>query len=69
MGSVERKQTNSRQGSGWLWLPLIVGLILGFTVTVMTDQWWWTTIGVLVGAVFGAVSSGKLRRPGSRADR
>ncbi|MET0758402.1 MAG: hypothetical protein ABWY39_10855 [Mycobacterium sp.] len=54
---MARKQTSS----GWLWLPVIFGLIIGVTVTAMTDQWWWTTVGVLVGAAVGALSAGKLR--------
>ena len=62
--AIGRKQTCSTQSSGWLWLPVIFGLIIGATVTAMTDQWWWTTVGVLVGAAVGAVSAGKLRSAG-----
>jgi uncharacterized protein YgiB involved in biofilm formation len=59
---MARKQTNTKQSGGWLWMPLMIGLIIGVAVTAMTDQWWWSTVGVLVGAAFGAVSAGKLRR-------
>ena len=34
---------------------LIIGLIIGVTVAAMTDQWWWSTVGVLAGATMGAV--------------
>jgi hypothetical protein len=50
---MARKRTNSKQETGWLWLPLIIGLIIGVTVAAMTDQWWWSTVGVLGGAAFG----------------
>ncbi len=53
-----RKQTSSTQSSRWLWLPAIFGVIIGATVTAMTDQWRWTTVGVLVGAAVDAVSAG-----------
>jgi Phosphatidylethanolamine-binding protein len=33
---VARKQMNSKQEAGWLWLPLIIGLIIGVTVAAMT---------------------------------
>jgi hypothetical protein len=44
---------------------LIIGLIIGVTVAGMTGQWWWSTVGVLVGAAVGAIGAGKLRWPGS----
>jgi hypothetical protein len=37
---MARKQMNSKQAAGWLWLPLIIGLIFAVTVAAMTDQWW-----------------------------
>ena len=43
-----RKQTSSKQSSGWLCLPVIFGLIIGATATAMTAQWW-STVGVLIG--------------------
>ncbi len=52
---------NSKQEAGWLWLPLIIGLIFGVTVAAMTDQWWWSTVGVLGGAAFGWVGYAKTR--------
>ncbi len=58
---MARKQTN-QQSSGWLWIPLIIGLIIGGAVAATTDQWWWTTVGVLLGAAFGAIAAGKLGR-------
>ena len=65
MGQVARKQLNSKQEASWLWLPLIIGLIIGVTVAGSTGHWWWSTVGVLVGAAVGAVGAGKLRWPGS----
>ncbi len=59
---MARRQLNTKQEATWLWMPLIIGLIIGVTVAAMTDQWWWSTVGVLVGAAVGAVSAGKLRR-------
>ncbi len=50
---MTRKQMNSKQEAGWLWTPLIIGLIIGVSVAAMTDQWWWSTAGVLGGAAFG----------------
>ena len=29
VGWMPRKQMNSKQGAGWLWVPLIIGLIIG----------------------------------------
>jgi 1,4-dihydroxy-2-naphthoate octaprenyltransferase len=58
---VARKQMNSKQEAGWLWLPLIIGLIIGVTVAAMTDQWCWSTVGVLGGAAFGWVSYARMR--------
>ena len=56
-----RKQTNSKQEAGWLWLPLIIGLIIGVTVAAITDKWWWSTVGLLGGAAFGRVSYTRMR--------
>lgn len=41
--------------NGRLWYPLIIGLILGVGVATPTGQWWWSTVGVLVGAAVGGV--------------
>jgi hypothetical protein len=62
---MARKQMNSKQEAGWLWMPLIIGLIIGVTVAAMTGQWWWSTAGVVLGALSGAIGAGKLRWPGS----
>ena len=56
---------NSKQEESWLWVPLIIGLIIGVTVAGMTGQWWWSTVGVLAGAAVGAAGAGKLRWPDS----
>jgi len=32
---MARKQMNSKE-AGWLWLPLIIGLVIGVTVAAMT---------------------------------
>jgi hypothetical protein len=45
-----------------LWIPLIIGLILGATVAAMTNQWWWATIGALLGAGFGMIGTARSRR-------
>jgi hypothetical protein len=58
---MARKQMNSRQEASWLWVSLIIGLIIGVTVAGMTGQWWWSTVGVLVGAAFGWASYSRLR--------
>jgi hypothetical protein len=57
---MARKQMNSKQEAGWLRLPLIIGLIIGVTVAATTDQWWWSTVGVLGGAAFGWVGHSRL---------
>ncbi|ODQ95820.1 hypothetical protein [Mycolicibacterium holsaticum] len=59
---MARKQLTTKQEANWLWMPLIIGLIIGVTVAAMTDQWWWSTVGVLAGAAVGAISAAKLRR-------
>ncbi|MCV7224216.1 hypothetical protein [Mycolicibacterium elephantis] len=59
---MARRQLNTKQEATWLWMPLIIGLVLGVTLAAMTDHWWWSTVGVLAGAAVGAVSAGKLRR-------
>ena len=41
--------------NGRLWVPLIIGLILGVAVATPTGQWWWSTVGVLLGAATGGV--------------
>jgi len=56
-----RKQTNSKQEAGWLWLPLIIGLIIGVAVGTVTDHWWRSTVGVLGGAAFGWVGFSRTR--------
>jgi len=55
---MARGQATSRQASTWsfFYLPLIVGLIIGATVASMTDQWWWATVGAVVGAAVGEVA-------------
>jgi hypothetical protein len=59
---MARKQMNSKQEAGWLWTPLIIGLIIGVTVAATTDQWWWPrTVGVLGGAAFGWVGYARAR--------
>jgi hypothetical protein len=52
---------NSKQEAGWLWTPLIVGLIIGVTVAAVTDQWLWSTAGVLGGAAFGWIGYARTR--------
>jgi len=58
---MERKQTNTKQEAGWLWLPLMIGLIIGVAVGTVTDHWWWSTVGVLGGAAFGWVGYSRTR--------
>jgi hypothetical protein len=55
VAQMARKQMNSKQEAGWLWLPLIIGLMIGVTAAATTDHWWWSTVGVLGGAAFGWV--------------
>ena len=52
---------NSKQEAGWLWLPLMIGLIIGVAVGTVTDHWWWSTVGVLGGAAFGWVGYARTR--------
>jgi hypothetical protein len=54
------------RSNGWLYLPLIIGLALGAGVATMTGQWWWTTVGVLLGALTGTVSA--LKMGGRKSD-
>src|SRR4029078_2008357 len=60
---MARKQMNSKQAAGWLWLALIIGLIFAVTVAAMTDQWWWSTVGLLGGA---ALAGWVTQRPARR---
>jgi hypothetical protein len=57
---------NRPRSNGWLYLPLIIGLAIGAGVATMTGQWWWTTIGVLLGALAGTVSA--LKMSGRKSD-
>jgi uncharacterized protein (DUF58 family) len=59
---MAHKQTNTEQKETWLWLPLIVGLIIGVTLAAMTGLWWWSTVGVLVGAAVGWLDTGRPRK-------
>jgi hypothetical protein len=58
VGTVTREQTTSKQDSAWsyFYLPLIVGLVIGSAVAAVTDQWWWATIGAVLGAAAGEVT-------------
>jgi uncharacterized protein (DUF2062 family) len=53
---------NSKQEASWLWTPLIIGLIIGATVAAVTGHWWWSTVGVLVGAGVGYMGYAKTTR-------
>jgi uncharacterized membrane-anchored protein YhcB (DUF1043 family) len=55
---MTREQTTSKQDSAWsfFYLPLIVGLIIGAAVASATDQWWWATLGAVLGAAVGEVA-------------
>jgi len=57
---------NRTRGNGWLYLPLIIGLAVGAGVAATTGQWWWTTVGVLLGALVGTVSA--LKMGGRKSD-
>ncbi len=57
---------NRTRGNGWLYLPLIIGLAIGAGVAATTGQWWWTTVGVLLGALAGTVSA--LKMGGRKSD-
>ena len=52
---MARDQRTTKQGVTWI--PVIIGLILGVTVAAMTDQWWWATVGALIGAAAGAIGA------------
>ena len=54
---------NRTRGNGWLYLPLIIGLAVGAGAAATTGQWWWTTVGVLLGALAGTVSALKMGGP------
>jgi uncharacterized membrane-anchored protein YhcB (DUF1043 family) len=69
---MTREQTTSKQDSAWsfFYLPLIVGLISGAAVAAATDQWWWATVGAVVGAAVGEVARRlKFRSPADSARR
>lgn len=55
---MTRERATSRQVRTWsfFYLPLIVGLIIGAAVASMTDQWWWATVGAVVGAAVGELA-------------
>jgi uncharacterized membrane-anchored protein YhcB (DUF1043 family) len=36
--------------------PLIIGLIIGGVAASVTDQWWWATVGALLGAAAGEIA-------------
>jgi hypothetical protein len=67
VSQVARKHTSTKQTETWLWLPLIVGLIIGVTLAAITGLWWWSTIGVLVGAGVGWLSAGRPRLTDSKS--
>ncbi|WP_133696646.1 hypothetical protein [Mycobacterium sp. BK086] len=46
----------STSSTGRLYIPLIIGLILGGTVAAATDRWWWSTVGVIAGAATGGIA-------------
>ncbi|EHB53869.1 hypothetical protein MycrhDRAFT_4332 [Mycolicibacterium rhodesiae JS60] len=52
---MERDQA-THSSTSRLYVPLIIGLILGVTVAAATDQWWWSTVGVLAGAAVGGIA-------------
>ncbi|MDX1887707.1 hypothetical protein [Mycolicibacterium sp. 120270] len=55
---MTREQTTSKKDSAWsfFYLPLIVGLVIGSAVAAATDQWWWATIGAVLGAAAGEIA-------------
>lgn len=55
LGWMARDQT-THSSTSRLYVPLIIGLILGVTVAAATDQWWWSTVGVLAGAAVGGIA-------------
>jgi hypothetical protein len=64
VGCMAPEHSARQQFTSWRWfyLPLIVGLIIGATVSSMTDQWWWTTVGVVLGAAIGELSRRLVQR-------
>lgn len=46
----------SRRGFGYLALfaSVITGTLAGMALWTLTDDWWWTGIGVGIGSVIGA---------------
>ncbi|MCB0942302.1 MAG: hypothetical protein KDB72_18935 [Mycobacterium sp.] len=53
---------SARTKNGRLWVPLIIGLILGVAVATATGQCWWSTVGVLIAAAAGGVIERAHRR-------
>ena len=51
VGWMASEQTKN----GRLYVPLIIGLILGVAVATSAGQWWWSTVGVLAGAAVGGL--------------
>ncbi|MCV7346183.1 hypothetical protein [Mycolicibacterium rhodesiae] len=50
---AREQSTHSRTSR--LYVPLIIGLILGVTLATATEHWWWSTVGVLAGAAVGGI--------------
>ena len=49
------RMASDQMKNGRLWVPLIIGLILGAAVATSTGHRWWSTVGVLIGAAAGGV--------------
>lgn len=64
VGHMAHEPSTTKPENAWsfFYLPLIVGLAIGAASASATDQWWWATVGAVLGAAAGEIA----RRLGAR---